>query len=273
MISGPWQRSTMDAHEVAARAAAERAAEIVREQWVRRKPIDLKSNTIDLVTETDRACERAILEELTAAFPSYAVLAEESGARGESDFRWVIDPLDGTTNFAHSYPQVAISIALLRRDEPLFGLVCDPIRDETFVARRGGGAFCNEEPLRVSSTPALSTSLLATGFPYDRRRFADFYVAHLKEFMMRTHGVRRAGAAALDLCWVAAGRVDGFWEWKLKAWDLAAGALIVEEAGGRTSDFDGAAMDLFGEQCLASNGAIHDEMIDVLRPLVALRPW
>ncbi|MGH7822798.1 MAG: inositol monophosphatase family protein, partial [Candidatus Binatia bacterium] len=235
--------------------------------------IDVKSNAIDLVTETDRACERAILEELTGSFPDYAVLAEESGGRGESELRWVVDPLDGTTNFAHGYPQVAISIGLLRGDEALFGLVRDPLRDETFTAHRGGGAFCDGARIGVSSTPDLGTALLATGFPYDRRRFADFYVAHLKAFMMRTHGVRRAGAAALDLCWVAAGRVDGFWEWKLRPWDVAAGALIVEEAGGRTSDFAGAKLDLFGEQCLASNGALHDEMIEVLRPLLAERPW
>jgi myo-inositol-1(or 4)-monophosphatase len=225
------------------------------------------------VTDTDRACERLILEVLSDAFPAHSILAEESGGRGQGDFLWVVDPLDGTTNFAHGYPQVAISIALLERHEPIFGLVHDPLRNETFTAHRGKGALLDGDPIRVSVSQTLSTSLLATGFPYDRRRYADFYLAHWKEFMMRTRGTRRGGAAALDLCWVAAGRVDGFWEWKLKPWDVSAGVLVVEEAGGRTSDFAGGRMNLFGEQCLASNGAIHDEMLEVLRPLLAARPW
>jgi myo-inositol-1(or 4)-monophosphatase len=254
----------MDAFESAARRAAGRAAEILRHDWQRRNRIQVKSTAIDLVTDTDRACEAAILDVLGEAFPDHAVIAEESGARGTSEFRWLVDPLDGTTNFAHGYPQVAISIALRHGDETLLGLVADPLRGETFVARRGGGAFLDGSPIRVTATARLADSLLATGFPYDRRRFADVYLAYFKAFMLRTHGLRRAGSAALDLCWVAAGRVDGFWEWRLKPWDTAAGALVVEEAGGRTGDFRGGPFDPFGEQCLATNGLLHDEMVAAL---------
>ena len=263
----------MDPHESAARAAAERAGSIVRQHWGRRKIAESKSNAIDLVTETDRACERAIVDVLTDAFPSYSILAEESGEHGTSELRWIVDPLDGTTNFAQGYPQVAVSIALVRGTESVLGVVHDPLRAETFVARRGAGATLNDRAIHVSPAERLSDSLLLTGFPYDRREFVDFYLAHLREFMMKVRGVRRAGSAALDLCWVAASRADGFWEWKLRPWDTAAGALIVEEAGGRMSDFSGRPFDAFGEQCLATNGKMHDEMLDVLRPLLAAKPW
>jgi myo-inositol-1(or 4)-monophosphatase len=257
----------MDAHESAARAAAERAARIVRERWRGRKDVTTKSSAIDLVTETDRACEDAILAVLKQAFPTYAVLAEESGSEGDGPYRWIIDPIDGTTNFAHSYPQVAISIGLFHESERVFGLVLDPLRAETFTAHRGEGAFLNGEPIAVSTTEELGGSLLATGFPYDRRERADFYLAYFRAFMVRTHGLRRAGSAALDLCWVAAGRVDGFWEWKLRPWDVAAGSLIVEEAGGRTSDFEGKPFDAFGDQVLATNGPLHEPMLAVLREI------
>ncbi|MEA2624530.1 MAG: monophosphatase [Candidatus Binatota bacterium] len=255
----------MDAHESAARAAAERAAGIVRERWHGRKDVTTKSTAIDLVTETDRACEDAIVGALKQAFPAYAVLGEESGAQGQGPYRWIVDPIDGTTNFAHTYPQVAISIGLVHQSERIFGLVLDPLRAETFTAHRGEGAFLNGEPITVSKTGELGGSLLATGFPYDRRERADFYLAYFRAFMLRTQGLRRAGSAALDLCWVAAGRVDGFWEWKLHPWDVAAGSLIVEEAGGRTSDFEGNLFDAFGDQMLATNGSLHEPMLEVLR--------
>jgi myo-inositol-1(or 4)-monophosphatase len=262
----------MSPFEAAARRAAERAGEILRKQWHRRNPVVSKSTPIDLVTETDRACEEAILEVLGEAFPDHAVLAEESGARGEGEYRWLVDPLDGTTNFAHGYPQVAVSLALVRGAQTVFGLVYDPIRDETYCASRGGGASCNRQPIRVTDTTSLATSLLATGFPYDRTRYADFYLSYFKAFMTRTHGLRRAGSAALDLCWVAAGRVDGFWEWRLKPWDTAAGAILVEEAGGQVSDFSGGRFDSFGEQCLATNGRIHGEVLEIMKDLVPC-PW
>ncbi|HSD09582.1 MAG TPA: inositol monophosphatase family protein [Candidatus Binatia bacterium] len=251
----------MEAFESAARLAADRAGGILKRRWHEHGRVDVKSSAIDLVTDVDRACEAAILDVLCSAFPDHAVLAEESGARGTHEFLWLVDPLDGTTNFAHGYPHVAISLALQRDTQTILGLVYDPIREELFVARRGGGAFLNDRALRVSSTRSLASSLLASGFPYDRREHSDFYLSFFKAFMMRAQGVRRAGSAALDLCWVAAGRVDGFWEWKLKPWDTAAGALLVDEAGGSVSDFSGGRFDAFGEQTLASNGWIHGEML------------
>lgn len=257
----------MTRFEEVARQAAERAGQILRERWLQSNRIDLKSSAVDLVTDADRASEAAILEILGSAFPEHAVLAEESGSHGENEFQWLVDPLDGTTNFAHSYPHISISLALNRAGETIFGLVHDPLREEIFTASRGGGAFCNGSPIRVTATPTLATSLLATGFPYDRARWADLYLSYFKAFMMRTHGIRRAGSAALDLCWVGAGRIDGYWEWKLKPWDTSAGALIVSEAGGQVSDFQGARFDPRGNQCLASNGRIHQEMLEVMRGL------
>ena len=262
------QRGVVEAFESAARLAVDRAGTIIKRRWHEERRIERKSTAIDLVTEVDRACEEAILEVITSAFPEHAVLAEESGARGDHEFLWLVDPLDGTTNFAHRYPQVSVSLALSRRRETILGLVYDPVREELFSARRGSGARMNDRRLEVSTTADLGSALLASGFPYDRREHADYYLSFFKGFMMRTHGVRRAGSAALDLCWVAAGRVDGFWEWKLKPWDTAAGALIVEEAGGRISDFEGGPFDPFGEQTVASNGRIHQQMIEVLAPLL-----
>ena len=266
--SSPWQNQPVEAFESTARLAADRAGSILKRRWHEHGRVDVKSSAIDLVTDVDRACEAAILDVICSTFPDHAVLAEESGARGEHEFLWLVDPLDGTTNFAHGYPQVAISVALRRGLQTVLGVVYDPIREELFVARRGGGAFLNDRPLRVSSTASLASSLLASGFPYDRREHAVFYLSFFKAFMLRTQGIRRAGSAALDLCWVAAGRVDGFWEWKLKPWDTAAGALLVEEAGGRVSDFRGGRFDVFGEQTLASNGWIHEEMLELIGPLL-----
>lgn len=254
--------------ESAARRAAVEAGTILKQRWLRHGAIDVKSTAIDLVTDVDRACEAAILDVLGRAFPEHAVLAEESGARGDHEFLWLVDPLDGTTNFAHGYPQVSISIALRQGTETVLGLVYDPLREETFFARRGHGALLNGRALRVTTTERLEASLLASGFPYDRREHADFYLSFFKAFLLRTHGIRRAGSAALDLCWVAAGRVDGFWEWKLKPWDTAAGALIVEEAGGRTSDFRGARFDPFAAETLATNGRIHEQMLQAIGELL-----
>jgi myo-inositol-1(or 4)-monophosphatase len=264
----PWQKHGVEAFESAARLAADRAGAILKRRWHEHGQVDVKSSPIDLVTDVDRACEAAILDVLCSTFPDHAVLAEESGARGEHEFRWLVDPLDGTTNFAHGYPQVAISLALQRGAQTILGLVYDPMREELFVGRRGGGAFLNDRALRVSSATSLASSLLASGFPYDRREHADFYLSFFKAFMLRTQGIRRAGSAALDLCWVAAGRVDGFWEWKLKPWDTAAGALLVEEAGGMVSDFRGDRFQAFGDQTLASNGRIHAEMLASIGPLL-----
>jgi len=177
---------------------------------------------------------------------------------------WYLDPLDGTTNFAHGFPHFAVSLALERGGKLLLGIVHDPLRNETFCARRGGGASLNGRPIHVSAVTDLEQALLGTGFPYDRREHLDFYLGFLADFMVRAQGVRRVGSAALDLCYVACGRLDGFWEWKLKPWDTAAGALIVAEAGGVVTDFRGAAFDAFGEQTLASNGSLHATMTRIL---------
>jgi myo-inositol-1(or 4)-monophosphatase len=247
-----------------ARTAAQAAGEILRDNWRVPKTIDYKG-AIDLVTSTDRDSERKIIEVIRQSFPDHSLLAEEEIdiQNAPSEYRWIVDPLDGTTNFAHGYPQFCVSIALERSGRVIFGLVYDPIRDERFEAALGRGATLNDEAMRVSTVSELDKALLATGFPYDRRDFADFYLGYFKEFMIRCQGLRRAGSAALDLCYVACGRFDGFWELKLKPWDIAAGALIVAEAGGRLSDFSGEPFSINGRETLASNRLIHEEMARV----------
>lgn len=255
----------------AAWQAAEAAGTLIRESWQQVKDIHYKS-AIDLVTDTDRRAEERIVEILRRNFPDHSLLAEEENTVDlpHSSYRWIIDPLDGTTNFAHAYPQVSVSIALKREGELILGLVYDPLREECFRAAKDQGAFLNQDRIRVSNVEGLDKALLATGFPYDRRENADLYLAFFKAFMMRTHGIRRAGSAALDLCYVACGRLDGFWELKLHPWDTAAGSLIVREAGGKLTDFSGKEFTLWGEETLASNGLIHGEMLDVLARLKAL---
>jgi myo-inositol-1(or 4)-monophosphatase len=253
-----------------ARIVVEEAAVRLRAANGAAKTIEHKG-AIDLVTETDRELEDFIVRRLRAEFPQHAIVAEEASggaapARPPADeYVWFLDPLDGTTNFAHAYPQFSVSLALARGEEMLVAVVADPMRGELFCAERGAGAVCNDAPIRVSDVTALGDALLGTGFPYDRRERADFYLAFMRDFMLRSQGIRRLGSAALDLCSVACGRLDGFWEWKLHPWDIAAGTLIVREAGGAVSSFGGAALDLFGDQTLASNGHIHGAMIEVLR--------
>lgn len=222
---------------------------------------------VDIVTTADRAAERAILKTLRTAFPDHGFLMEESGERrSASDFRWVIDPLDGTVNFAHGMPISCVSIGLEQRGRVILGGVLDPYRDELFLAVRGRGATLNGRRLRVSSTDRLIEALLVTGFPYDRQRKAAFYLSFVERFMKRTQGLRRLGAAALDLSYVAAGRFDGYWEFNLKPWDAAAGLLLVEEAGGRVTNFKGRPYDLADTtQTLATNGRLHTAMLRQLR--------
>jgi len=247
-----------------AREAARTAGGILRDHWRLPKAVFYKG-AIDLVTSADRDSERTVTELIRRNFPDHSILAEEETdiQNTQSEYRWIVDPLDGTTNFAHGYPQFCISIALQRSDRVIFGLVYDPVRDERFEAALGQGATLNGETLRVSAERELDKALLATGFPYDRREFADFYLGYFKEFMIRCQGIRRSGSAALDLCYVACGRFDGFWELKLKPWDLAAGALIVAEAGGMLSDFSGRSFSLQGQETLASNRLIHEEMVRI----------
>jgi myo-inositol-1(or 4)-monophosphatase len=257
-----------EVEDVARQAVAEVGPRI-RAAWTRPKKVEHKG-VVDLVTETDREVEELVVRRIGRAFPDHLIIAEESSAgkrveRPPADrYAWYIDPLDGTTNFAHGYPVFAVSLALALGDKLRFGMVHDPLRQETFVAHSGGGATLNGAPIRVSSVDDIDHALVATGFPYDQRSRADFYVGFFKDFMERTQGIRRAGAAAIDLCWLACGRLDGFWEWNLRPWDTAAGALIVREAGGTVTDFRGGTFDPHGDQTLASNGLIHQAMIDVL---------
>jgi myo-inositol-1(or 4)-monophosphatase len=248
---------------VALRAA--RAAGRVHLKRLSRVSVTRKTNAIDLVTEADHEAEAAVIEVLQRAFPTHAILAEESGANAHtSEHRWIIDPLDGTTNFAHGFPQFCVSIAYERRGRVLAGIILDSLKKECFVALRGKGARLNNRPIRVSRIASLELALLATGFPYDRRQRRRYYLAFWEAFMMRTQGVRRTGAAALDLAYTACGRIDAFWEFGLKPWDIAAGSLIVEEAGGQISNMDGTPLDLSAGQVIASNGRLHEQMIEVI---------
>ena len=257
----------MNTFAAVAHAIVTDAGARLRQAWRNPKRIDYKG-PIDLVTDTDRAIEALLPARLRQEFPDHLIIGEEGGAAltppPRDRYVWYLDPIDGTTNFAHSHPQFCVSLALARDAELLLGIVHDPIREETFFAQQGCGATLNGEPICVSTVDDLDRALLGTGFPYDRREHADFYLGFLKDFMQRAQGIRRTGSAALDLCYVACGRLDGFWEWKLKPWDVAAGALIVQEAGGRVSDFRGDALDLFGEQTLASNGSLHEAMVAVI---------
>jgi myo-inositol-1(or 4)-monophosphatase len=256
--------------ESAARAAVALAGNHIIGAWEGslsgREDVQFKGE-VDLVTATDKAAEKILVEHLQEAFPDHAIVAEEGTAAkavGSAEYVWYIDPLDGTTNFAHGLPHFGISLAVTRGGELLFGLVNDPLRGETFVAHAGAGSMLNGRSIHVSEVGDLNGALLATGFPYDRRDHADFYLAFVADFMRRAQGIRRAGTASLDLCYVACGRIDGFWEMKLKPWDTSAGALIVREAGGTVSDFRGGIFDPHGSETLATNGKIHAAMIDVL---------
>ena len=218
----------------------------------------------DFVTEVDRAAEQAIVEVLLKAYPDHAVLAEESGASGESEYTWIIDPLDGTTNYAHGVPVFAVSIALEDAEGVSVGVVYDPSQGELFTAERGGGAFVNGRPLRVSSVATLDESLLTTGFPYNVRETPANNFREYTLFSLRTQGVRRMGSAVIYLAYVAAGRLEGYWELRLGPWDAAAGSLMVQEAGGRVTSVTGGRLDLTAPSIVASNGLIHDAMLRTL---------
>jgi len=238
---------------------AREAGAILREEFDRPAEISYKGD-VDIVTQADKRSEKAIVTRLTEFFPEHAIAAEEgTGHEGKSEFRWHVYPLDGTTNFAHGYPCFCVSIALAQRDTLLAAVVFNPFYDELFAAARGQGATLNGKPIHVSKMASVSTSLLCTGFPVQNRQLSpnlQFY----GDFTMRSHGVRRDGSAALDLASVAAGRFEGFWEFGLKPWDTAAGVLLIEEAGGKVSDFAGEPYRLGGPVILATNGSIHEEM-------------
>lgn len=228
---------------------------------------------IDLVTEADRASERLILDRIRAVYPDHAILAEESGANHQaSRFQWIADPLDGTTNFAHGFPAFSVTLALLVDDAIELGVTYDPLRDELFAARRGQGAWLNGRPIHVSKTPRLDRALLCTGFPYDRRTNPRNNSRQFADFLMQSQAVLRVGSAALDLACVACGRLDGYWEFRLSPWDYAAGVLLVNEAGGLTSEPDGAPIRQWSGRVVASNGLFQAEMIASLAQTAATWP-
>ncbi len=243
----------------AAVETAQEAGKILLEEFERPAHITYKGE-VDLVTQADRRSEEAIVARLKKHFPDHTVVAEEgSGHERPSKYCWYVDPLDGTTNFAHGYPCFAVSIGLAEEDELIAGVVYNPVSQELFAAARGVGATLNGRDIHVSAIDRLATSLLATGFP-SHKRAKNPNIHYYWDFTLKSHGVRRDGSAALDLAGVAAGRFDGFWEFGLKPWDTAAGVLLVEEAGGRVSDFEGKPYKLGGRVILASNALVHQEM-------------
>ena len=256
----------MPDYRTVAVAAAHQAGNIIADAYRTDFRVDYKQGTMtNLVTEVDRRAEEVILEMLSASFPDHRILAEEGGEtdRKDSPFRWLVDPLDGTTNFAHGFPVFSVSIGLEVDGRMRLGVVYDPLRHELFEAEAGKGALLNGQAIHVSKVTDLAKALLVTGFPYDhdgRRQNLDFFA----RFVLDAQGVRRTGSAAIDFCYVATGRVDGFWELKLYPWDVAAGSLIVAEAGGKVTDFAGNAFTLEGAQTVASNGAVHQAMLKVI---------
>ena len=246
-------------------AAARTAGGIIRDCARAGFRVELK-DTVNLVTDADRRSEQAIIEAILAKFHDHRILAEEGGqhAAGASPFQWIIDPLDGTTNFAHGFPAYCVSIGIEYEGQGLLGVVYDPTRDELFTGERGSGAFLNDRPIHASKTVTLNQALLVTGFAYDIRVSPNNNLNYFNRFAVRAQGLRRTGTAALDLCYVACGRFDGFWELKLKPWDTAAGSVILTEADGRITDFKGGAFSIYGQEMAASNGLIHEAMLDVL---------
>lgn len=233
--------------------------------------LDRKSTSIDLVTEYDQMAEELIVGQLKKAFPTHGIVAEEGSSKkptSDEEFRWYIDPLDGTNNFAHKIPHFAVSMGLFKGSEPHLGIVLDPMRDQLFWAQRGAGAFMNGESISVTSETTVEQSILASGFPYDRHTDEVDNIAQMGVFLKKCQGFRRFGACALDLASVACGRYDGFWEFKLSSWDLAAGVLLVMEAGGRVTRIDGGPLGYLTQKnhIVVSNGHIHQEMLDTLKP-------
>jgi len=237
---------------------------MLRERFGNAGAVEFKG-AVDLVTEMDRLSEQAVIERLKSAFPDHGILTEESKEEKTANGkRWIIDPIDGTTNYAHAFPVFCVSIAFEKDGVVECGVVYNPMLDELFVAEKGRGATLNNKRISVSRTGELDTSLLATGFPYDIRTSEKNNLDNFANFAVRAQAIRRAGSAALDLAYVACGRFDGFWEMKLRPWDVAAAALMVREAGGRISDFSGEAFSIYGNECLASNALVHDQMLKTL---------
>jgi myo-inositol-1(or 4)-monophosphatase len=246
-------------------AAAKEAGRIQKVHLADLHKVEFKGE-INPVSEVDKLCEKAINQIILDAFPDHDLLTEESAFKGKgSPFKWVIDPIDGTTNYIHGFPFFCVSIGLEIEGEIKLGVVYDPLFDELFQAETGKGAFLNGNRISVSRMKDLDLSFLTTGFPYDVREHADFYLRFFRQFMMKSIAIRRPGSAALDLCYVAAGRFDGYWELKIHSWDVAAGGLMVTEAGGKVTDFKGGNFSIYDEEIIASNGLIHQEMLEVIQ--------
>jgi myo-inositol-1(or 4)-monophosphatase len=241
-----------------------RAGLILKNEYGKTQSITYKG-AINLVTEMDHRAEAAVIKILEKEFPSHSILTEESNGReGSSSYRWILDPLDGTTNYAHGYPFFCVSLALEKDGQIVWGIIYDPLREELFAAEAGRGASVNGRALQVSATRLMQQSFLCTGFPYDMRESTEDNLRYFSRFAKIAQAIRRDGSAALDLCYVAMGRFDGFWEMKLNPWDVAAGGLIVTEAGGRVTNFSGGHFTINGQEILATNGLIHEDMLSVL---------
>ncbi len=246
-------------------AAAYKAGGVLRSHYGRISRID-KKGAIDLVTEADTGSEKVIIDTIQQAFPNHTILAEESGLnKGELGHKWIIDPLDGTTNFSHQLGIFSVSIAFALNDQTVFGIVLNPETRELFTAVKGKGASLNGRPIRVSNSPAVSESLLVTGFPYNLKNVFDPLLTRFSKCLKASQGVRRLGSAAIDLCFLACGRFDGFWEQNLKPWDTAAGELIAREAGAVVTDFSNKPYTIDKKEILATNGKIHKEMLLLLK--------
>lgn len=246
--------------------AARRAASVINRASTQLDLLTVQSKSPnDFVTEVDRAAEAAIIEVLRDAYPEHAILAEESGSSGDSEYCWIIDPLDGTTNFIHGFPQYAISIALARNDVLEQAVVFDPVRNELFTASKGGGAFLNDRRIRVSRRIKLMDSLIGTGFPFRQNDNIEPYIGAFRELTQKTAGIRRPGAAALDLAYVACGRLDGFWEAGLSSWDMAAGALLILEAGGLVTDFGGGSDYLDSGRLVAGTPKVFAQLLPIVQ--------
>lgn len=260
------------ARETAIRAAR-LAGELIRSVAGTVRPDDVREKGIhDIVTDTDEEAQRLIIETIKASFPDHRILAEEelipSATESEnSEFQWIIDPIDGTTNFTRGIPPYAVSIALAHENHLVLGVVYDVAHDDMYSAVTGSGLSVNGSQARVSETPDLAESLITTGFPYRAFAHVDLYLSILKQFMEGARGVRRPGSASVDLAWVASGRFDGFYETGLKPWDVAAGIVLVREGGGRISDYRGNPEPAFDQQIVASNGLVHDEILEILTPM------
>lgn len=250
-----------------AEETARKSGKILTKYWGKLSDIQQKSHTWDLVTEADKESEAIILDLIKKQYSGHAILSEEAGlyALEGSDYAWIVDPLDGTTNYTHQYPMVSVSIALAYRDKPIVGVVYNPILEEMFLASVGRGATLNGKPIHVSNVASLDLSLLSTGFAYDRNENSDNNYAEFCHLTQISQGVRRGGSAAIDLAYVAAGRLDGYWERGLKPWDIAAGVVIIQEAGGRVSSYEGADLAMETGRILTTNGRIHDDLIQELK--------